>query len=673
MKQKLFFAVIFFIVTTLSLSLWYFKVEPFESFSLRFNDINFDLQNKEPYSDIVFVAIDEQSVNHFGRWPWNRSVLAEGIKKLSEAKVMITDMVFSETTDSKDDLKLSQALEENSNTVCGFFLRHHATQELSAIQEEILEDSALDRLQSDVSEHQTPQFIAADFAEVNIAPILKSCTLSGTFTTLRENDHLFRSYPIAFYYKNLLYPSLGVQALRLITNSDISREDASHVKLSNFRIGLNNRGFVRLNYYQMDQYKIISFKDLYDGKVKPEYFKDKIVILGITEVGAGDVRATPMGAMYGPLIHYTFLSNVLAHHLIIEPAYITPFLIIIMIVLPFLIYRYQNEVVKRVVLNLFAYLLIYAFIRYLFVTQMLYIDLFYPLLALMLSALVIEVTAFRLQENSERFLRNAFSNYLSKPLLEQLIKHPEGLKLGGEKKKLSILFSDIRGFTSISENMDPEKLTSLLNRYFTPMTQAVLENNGMLDKYIGDAVMAFYNAPISVKEHAKAACNTALAMRSALDKLNKEFLSEGLPQIRIGIGINTAEVVVGNMGSTQRFNYTIMGDGVNLASRIEGQTKNYGCMILISEMTRNELDESFLVREIEPVQVKGKQEKVLLYELMENTDAQQALKTAYAKAMQAYKASEFEHAYEQFQNLHVKHNDSVSHYFAIRSKEQLRH
>jgi len=670
-KKRLLFLVIFLVVSSLSLGLWYLKIEPFETFSLRFNDINFDLQKKEPYKDIVFVAIDERSVNSFGRWPWRRSIIAKGIKNLSQADVVLIDMVFSEDTKDKEDMALATALDESQNSVCGFFLRHKATQQVSVDQEEILEDSSLDRLQSQVSEYNTPKFVAADFAEVNTIAILESCTLSGTFSTLRENDHLFRSYPIAFYFKNILYPSLGVQALRLRSNSDIYREDALHVKINETSIGINTRGFVRLNYYQPDQYKTVSFKDVYTSKVSPEYFKGKIAILGITEVGASDVRATPMGAMYGPLLHYTFLSNVLAHHLIVEPKYATAILILFMVLMPFLVYRFMDEIIIRVSINLMTYFIIYAFVRYLFISQMLYIDLFYPLLALMLSALVIEVTAFKLQENRDRFLRSAFSNYLSKSLLEELIKNPETLKLGGEKKRLSILFSDIRGFTSISENMDPEKLTYLLNRYFTPMTEAVLNNKGMLDKYIGDAVMAFYNAPISLEKHAIAACNSALEMRDELKKLNLELKEEGLPKINIGIGINTAEVVVGNMGSTQRFNYTIMGDGVNLASRIEGQTKVYGCMILITQMTYKELDDTFLTREIEAVQVKGKKEKVLLYELMQNTKEQIRLKKLYDIAMELYKNGNFKESYEKFSEIDSIYDDSVSRYFAAKSREKL--
>ena len=233
----------------------------------------------------------------------------------------------------------------------------------------------------------------------------------------------------------------------------------------------------------------------------------------------------------------------------------------------------------------------------------------------------------------------------------------------GKKKELSILFSDIRGFTSISESMSPEDLIKLLNRYFTPMTDAVLEKKGMLDKYIGDAVMAFFNAPVDVSDHPDKACECALLMIERLDALNEEFEKEGLPHIRIGIGINTAEVVVGNMGSTTRFNYTVIGDGVNLASRVEGLNKNYGTTILITEFTVARLQRDFLYRKIEPVQVKGKEEPVLLYELMADTAYNQALKLLYDKALESYIEGDLQKAAFLFEELLGEYDDPISRYF----------
>jgi len=465
------------------------------------------------------------------------------------------------------------------------------------------------------------------------------------------------------YYQNILYPSLAIQGLRIKLDSDIQRVDDSHVKIDKKIISLNDKGFIRLNYYPLKQYNIISFLDVVTEKIPAEYFKNKIVILGITEVGAGDVVSTPIGSIPGALLHYTFISNFLNHHLIVEAKNIAYILVIAMVLLPFVLVLLFKKILHRVVLNILIYLLVYAYVRYLFMENMIHIDLFYPLIALIISMLTIEVIAFNIQEQSGKFIRDTFSSYMSEDLLNQLISNPDSLNLGGERKELSILFSDIRGFTTISESMSPEKLIKILNRYFTPMTDAVLENGGMLDKYIGDAVMAFFNAPVDVKEHSDASCLCALSMIEKLDKLNIELEAEGVPPIRIGIGINTAEVIVGNIGSSAKKEYTVIGDGVNLASRVEGLTKNYGVQILITEFTVATLNANFIYREIEPVKVKGKDEAVLLYELMPTSDASKELKLLYEEALGVYKDGDFEEAEKLFINLVQKYDDSPSKYY----------
>ncbi len=669
MKNKLLYATVLVPILAVALVLQIYKVEPFESFSLRFNDINFDLQKKQPSKDVVFVAVDEPSVNVYGRWPWKRGILAKGINNLSQADVVLMDMIFSEPTSQKQDAKLGESLASLNASVCGFFLRHEATQNISNDELTVVSDSALDLLQSQVSEFKNPKFISAPYAEMNILPILQSCTLSGSFTTLIESDKLLRAYPIAMYFKDMLYPSLAIQGLRLKFGKDIKRLDKNHLEINKNKIELNDKGFVRLNFYQYSQYNIKSFLDVVNGKIKPEYFKNKIVILGVTEVGSGDIVSTPIGSIPGALLHYTFISNLLEHHLIVEPALVTPLLIIFMVILPFILVLLFKNILHRVAIYLVLYLIVYILIRYLFISENIYIDLFYPLVSLLISAATIEAIAFNIQEKSGKFIRGAFSSYLSKDLLDQLIKHPQALALGGEKKELTILFSDIRGFTTISESMDPVRLVKLLNRYFTPMTNIVLKNGGMLDKYIGDAIMAFFNAPITVPDHADATCKTALDMIKALDKLNIELESEKIAPIHIGIGINTAEVVVGNMGSDTRFNYTVIGDGVNLASRIEGLTKNYGVSILITEFTMRKLSAEFLYRKIEPVKVKGKNKAVLLFELMENTKYNQTVKSLYDKALEIYINKDFQKAKNHFNILVSDYDDNLSRYFLNKIKQ----
>ncbi len=668
MQKLLYLVIAFFIAATVSL-LHYYEVDPFESISLRFNDVDFALQDKNVSDKVVFVAVDEPSVNRFGRWPWDRRIIATGIENMAEAKVLLMDMIFSEPTDVDADDALGEALAAANASVCGFFLRKNATQNISDEELELLADSSLDALQSQIAQNKTPRFIGAPHAEMNIASIMQGCTLSGSFTTLPAKDHLFRSYPIAVYYEGALFPSLGVQGLRLYYDQDIKRLDANHVELAGKVIEVDDKGFFMLNFYNPKRYKVISFLDVYNKKIPSSFFQDKIVIFGITEVGAGDVAPTPVGNIPGPLLHYTFLSNFFQDHLITHPKKIEYFLIVLMAFVPLVMLLFVRSVLYRTVVDIVLYLVVYAAVRYLFVAYNIYIDLFYPLLSFLLSITLLEVVAFYKQQKNEKFLKDAFSSYLSEDLMQELIKNPNALRLGGEKKELSILFSDIRGFTTISESMSPEELIKLLNRYFTPMTNAVLEKKGMLDKYIGDAVMAFFNAPVDVKDHADKACEAALLMIERLDALNEEFAKEQLPQIRIGIGINTAEVIVGNMGSDTRFNYTVIGDGVNLASRVEGLTKNYGVSILITEFTVAKLSKAFLYRKIEPVQVKGKEEPVVLYELMFDTVDNQALKVLYDEALAVYMEGDLEKAHYLFEAIIKEYNDPVSHYFLSQIKQ----
>lgn len=663
MRDKLQYLAVLIAVILGTLFLQLNKIEPFESFSLRFNDVNFELQDKEPNKDIVFVAIDEPSVNRFGRWPWNREILAKGIDSLTQADIVLMDMIFSEPTSFKADDRLADAISKLNVSVCGFFLRHNATQVADEEAVELLSDSSLDLLHSHIFQYSNPKFISAPFAEINTFKILQSCSMSGSFSTLAHSDKLFRSYPIAVYYDDILFPSLGVQGVRLKFNSDVKRVSKNVVELNKHKIYIDDKGFVRLNFYKREQYKIVSFLDVVDHKIKPEYFKGKIVLLGITEVGSGDVVSTPIGFLYGPLLHYTFISNFLENHLIIEMKYISSITMILLTFIPFILVFYVKKILHRTILNIVIYMSAYMIVRALFIYKMIYIDLFFPLFAISLSAVAIEALAFSIHEKSSRFLKDAFSSYLSEDLLQELTKNPKALELGGEKKKLSILFSDIRGFTSISEALDPVDLINLLNRYFTPMTNTVLKHNGMLDKYIGDALMAFYNAPVDVKNHADEACLTALEMIEHLNELNQELKNEDIVPLDIGIGINTASVVVGNMGSDSRFNYTAMGDGVNLASRLESLTKVYGVKILITEFTVKKLTKEFIYRKLESVVVKGKEEAVLIYELMQNSKDSHHKKELYDEALEIYIGGDFKKAELLFTKLVDIYNDGVSRYF----------
>ena len=645
-----------FVTAFVFMSVYTLELEPLKSFSLRYNDTNFMLQTKQASDEIVFIAIDEQSVNRFGRWPWRRDVLAHAVDNLDSESLLVFDMVFSEPT--PHDIRLAESIAEQDNSLCGFFLRHKATESLSEAQSELISNSSLERLSSALGDKI--RFVEGAEAEVNVESILSACTMSGTFSTLRDSDQLLRKYPLAFTFNGEIIPSLGTQALRMVFNKDISYEAAASYMIGNRLITTDERGFARINYYPLKSYNTHSFTELYDGTLSKEFLADKIVILGLSEVGLGDIRVTPIGPIPGALVHYTFISNVLQDQLLDENVYVTVLSLLFFLLLP-LVWILIQSIYKRVLFYITTYILFFTITKLVYLYFNLYLDAFYPLLALLFSAIVSETLLYRVQDLQIRFLKDAFTSYLSPQLLSKLVKDPQHLKLGGEKKELTIFFSDIRSFTSISEKMDAQKLTHYLNRYFTPMSDIVTKHNGMIDKYIGDALMAFYNAPVDVKGHASDACETALEMLEALERLNVQFDKEGLPPIEIGIGLNTAEVVVGNMGSQKRFNYTVIGDGVNLASRVEGLNKDFGTKILITEETKAQIDDTFLTRPLEKLRVKGKEEEVMLYELLQDTKENRMMLEKFSVALALYTQEKYKEALLSFNEL-LK-DDKVCHYF----------
>jgi adenylate cyclase len=256
------------------------------------------------------------------------------------------------------------------------------------------------------------------------------------------------------------------------------------------------------------------------------------------------------------------------------------------------------------------------------------------------------------EERQKRLIRRAFQYYLHPMIVEQVSQHPDLLKLGGQARELTVLFSDIRGFSSIAETLSPERLVRLLNEYFTAMTEVVFKHNGLLDKYIGDGIMAVYGAPLPAEDHAFQACSTALDMVTALRTLQRRWRGEGLPHVDIGIGINTAVMVVGNMGSELRFDYTVMGDGVNLASRLEGANKEYGTTIIVSESTWAQVKDRLAMRQLDIIRVQGKAQSTRIFEVLGPqplTPDRAAMVGLFEAGLRAYQARRWEDARQLFQ------------------------
>ncbi|HOI83911.1 MAG TPA: adenylate/guanylate cyclase domain-containing protein, partial [Campylobacterales bacterium] len=458
---------------------------------------------------------------------------------------------------------------------------------------------------------------------------------------------MFRRYPLAFIYEKNIYPSLSVQTLRLTQNQDMetnSTKFGNIAQIGSKGIFFDDTGFAKLNYYPLGSYKSISFADVMSGKITPDFFKDKIVIVGISESGISDIRATPLGQIPGPILHATFISNYLQNDLIKSYEKLEPIGILLFLLLPFMFTFFIKKISIRIVIYVASYAAFFTWLKAMYLHYNIWIDGFYPLIALIASATLNEFLTFRIEEDKAKFIKSAFSSYLSPQLLDALVQNPDKLSLGGEAKDITIFFSDIRNFTTISESLTPTALVTLLNRYFTPMTDIVLKSGGLLDKYIGDAIMAFFNAPVAVDDHPARTCKMALEMIARLKELNIELQKEGLPLINIGAGINTGPAVVGNMGSQDHFNYTAIGDSVNLASRLEGLNKTYGTSIIISEFTKAHLDDTFLTRKLESVLVKGKTIPVTIYELLDNNEQNRKMVECFESAVEAREQGDMQKA-----------------------------
>ncbi len=643
------------------LALLHFRFVFAEAVRLRFEDILYYLQHilgnqHKPHPDLMVVAVDEKSVNELGRWPWSREIMARIVEKMSTAELVAFDVVFSEP--SQGDQELARAIEFSGNVVLGFFFRGVATQATSTEQVDYLRNSELLRVKKLDQKVGLREF---PFVEVSIPVIATSALMQAPFNSEPDADGLYRTYPIAYMFQGSFFPSMAFQVYRLYTNKDLeltlSKKGVQRASFGQMEIPVSRNSHVLLNLPKLTDVKVVPAVDVLKGRVNLE---KKIVFFGATEIGIYDIRPTPIDSSTpGVFLHYIALSNLLKGELIKDlswSAYATVPAPILLLPLFKKLKRLRSRAIA-----FFIVVFIFVAIPLLsFVYLKTYVPFFYPILSLSFSYLSLEAYLYYASERRVAELRKAFSSYVSPQLLEIILKNPERLRLGGERRQITGLFSDIRGFTTMSESMEPEVLVSVLNKYLEPMTYIVLEEGGMLDKYIGDAIMAVFNAPIDLPEHPMRACRTALRMLEKLRELNTIFVEEYKLNLDIGVGINTGYAIVGNMGSNLRFDYTAIGDTVNLASRLEGLNKLYGTNIILSEYTAEYVMDKFLLRPLDKVAVKGKKKPVLLYELMEDTPINRSLAELYKGSLEEYFEGNFEEAMKGFEQLVITYKDRPS-------------
>lgn len=668
MRKYLMFVLLAAISSGLVFCVEYASLPFVHNVDLKMKDLRLLLRGPvKPPSSVVIVAIDNKSVKEIGRWPWSREIIGDLIKGMAEygAWVSALDVVFSEPQNVASDNALAESIALSGNVIAGHFFRN----EQQPIDPDVLaqvQSSKILQLHIDPGVTSVPLIEYANM-DANIAAIGQGALAYGFFNVIADSDGLFRQLPLLMLYKGDVYPSLVLQALQHYTHDtahvSVGNSGVRAIKVGTFVIPCNQEGVLAVNYYGPGgTIKTYSAVDIIKKRLLPNELQGKIAFAGFTEMGIYDVRPTPFDPVLpGVEIHATVAANTLEQRFLIHNNSTRAAERTLLAVLP-LVLAVLLGLAPSASLGFFAGVglsALYLVTNYLLFTHYrLDLSLLPPLMALGLTTVSSEIYRSLVVDRKGRYMKKAFSNYVSADLVARIMKNPDSLKLGGEKREISILFSDIRGFTSISEKLSPEDLVQVLNEYLNPMTQIVLEEKGTLDKYIGDAVMAIYNAPLDVAGHAGHACRSAVKMMEKLGELNSSFVQRGIQTIDIGIGINTGDAVVGNMGAAMRFDYTAIGDNVNLASRLEGLNKMYGTHIIVSESTMLQAGNAFPFREIDLVAVKGKQLPVPIYELMVVDDGD--LRTEFREALRLYKNSDFTRALQMFERLYSRHNDGVS-------------
>ena len=452
----------------------------------------------------------------------------------------------------------------------------------------------------------------------------------------------------------VLLQYLDMPAIKLVLNE----AGVESIQIEDVQIPVDESGRLLINYLgPAKTFPHYSIADIIHGRLSPDLFRDKIVIVGATATGIYDLRVTPHSNVYpGVEIHANIIDNILRQNFLQHSAW-TTFLDVCSIIILGLVVGLVVPRVRAMIGVVFILIMMGAFVvvnTSAFIHYRLWMNMVYPVLTMATIYLMITVYRYVTEEREKKKVRGAFQYYLTASVMEEILKDPSKLKLGGDKKDLTVMFSDIRGFTSISEKLTPQELVHLLNEYLTAMTDIVFKYNGLLDKYIGDAIMAVWGDPVDQPDHALRGCNTALDMMKKLSALQEKWQREGWPLVDIGIGVNSGDMVVGNMGSDMRFDYTVMGDNVNLSSRLEGINKEYGTHIVLSEYTYERVKEAMFCRELDSVRVKGKKLPVKIYELICNkTDAapHESYVRFFEEGLAKYKEAKWDEAIALFRKV----------------------
>ena len=639
---------------------------------------------------IVLAAIDEASLAAFGRWPWPRDRFGYIVKHLREAgaRAVVFDILFLEPdeNDPEFDAVFAEEVRAAGNVFFPFLLQTDPAPSPPAAL--LSKATILVERQAEGLAGVTTHYRGL---KLPIASLAEAARGLGYINLTPDQDGTTRRIPPLIQTAQAVHPQLATATARYLLGADRAVADGRTLQMGPMTVPLTRQGDLVLDWHGALEQKtypaysigaiLRSYTDSQAGKkplLDPALFKDKIVFVAATAAGAYDLRVTPLSPFTpGVLIHMTALDNLLRGQAMQPAPYWLFAASTLMLCLgtawAFVLVRRQTLIFLSIAVLAAVY---YGLVVHTFKGHSVWMELVFPELALALTYAVSATVEYLTEGRQRRVMRAVFDKYMAAEVVDEIMRNPEGIKLGGEKKELTVFFSDVAGFTTISEKLTPEDLVVLLNHYLSAMTDIILRHRGNVNKYLGDGIMAIFGAPRGEPNHATLACYAALENQSALARLREEWKAQGHPEVIARIGINSGPLVVGNVGSQVRMEYTVMGDSVNLASRLEGANKFYNTLILLGPRTYELAEPDIEAREVDRLRVKGKLEPVVVYELMARKGELPAEKRRAAdlflEGLASYKNRDFAAAKDRFQAaLAVDPSDGPSTVYLHRADEYL--
>ena len=646
---------------------------------------------------IVIVDIDEKSLAEVGRWPWGRNKLSELTDELFDRqKVAILgfDVVFAEADESSGLKRLNELAQKELRDQPGFIeklkqlrtsldydamfaksldkrpvvLGYYLTSDRDGLTSGVLPAPVMGK---EALQGRPITFTTWNGYGSNIARLAAAAPVAGHFNPISEGDGVVRSLPLIAEYKGQYYESLSLAMFRMLAGSPAVVPGfpserflgRTYQGLDSIQLKLGNKTLAAIPVDERisslvpfrgpggprgGSFRYVSASDVLSKAIPAETLKDKIVLIGTTAPGLQDLRVTPVSEIYpGVEAHANVISGLLDGKVLVKPDYAVGYEVVVLLISGLLL-AFALPLVsatRAVILSVVVIVVLGAFNLWLYLS--------YGLVLPLAGALTMSVTAFALnmsygyfvESRSKRELANLFGTYVPPELVDEMVKDPDSYSMQATNRQMTVMFCDMRGFTKMSEQMEPLQLQSLLNGVFSRLTGLIRANRGTIDKYMGDCVMAFWGAPVETPEHAHLAVKSAMEMANAVRGINDEHRAKGISEIGIGIGVNTGNMCVGDMGSNIRRSYTVIGDAVNLGSRLEGLSKVYGVDIVVSESARK-LAPDFGWQELDRVRVKGKEQAVAIFWPVApanriGADTEAELK-AWSAFLRAYRAQDWD-------------------------------